>query len=92
MRLNYDTEAMSPVALLLSGGLDSSAIAKVTDNLIEKGELEQNDIHAYIASFPNFKDDETAIAREFIKRAAISSSMKCLLIPKTLLMILKKTI
>jgi asparagine synthase (glutamine-hydrolysing) len=39
----------------------------VTDNLIEKGDLEQNEIHAFIASFPNFKDDETEIAREFIK-------------------------
>jgi len=56
-----------PVGILLSGGFDSSSIAKVTDNLIEKGELEQTEIHAFIASFPNFKDDETAIAREFIK-------------------------
>ena len=56
-----------PVGILLSGGFDSSSIAKVTDNLIEKGELNQNEIHAFIASFPNFKDDETPIAREFVK-------------------------
>ncbi len=56
-----------PVALLLSGGLDSTAIARVTDDLIESGELPPTDIHAFIASFPGFVDDETQVAREFIK-------------------------
>ncbi|HPH17661.1 MAG TPA: asparagine synthase C-terminal domain-containing protein, partial [Haliscomenobacter sp.] len=55
------------VALLLSGGLDSSAITKVTDNLIQRGELNRNEIHAFIASFPGFIDDETPTARMFIK-------------------------
>jgi asparagine synthase (glutamine-hydrolysing) len=65
VKLRYRSDV--PVAILLSGGLDSSSIAKVTDNLIQRGELNQNEIHAFIASFPGFLDDETPIAREFIK-------------------------
>lgn len=56
-----------PVAILLSGGLDSTAITKVTDKLIHEGALGQKVTQAYIAAFPDFEDDETALANEFIK-------------------------
>jgi asparagine synthase (glutamine-hydrolysing) len=65
VQLRYRSDV--PVGILLSGGFDSSSIARMTDNLVEKGALEQAEIHAFIASFPNFKDDEAPIAREFIK-------------------------
>ena len=65
IRIRYRSDV--PVAILLSGGLDSTAITKVTDLLIESGGLNQTAIHAYTASFPDFEDDETETVRAFIK-------------------------
>ncbi len=90
VRLRYRSDV--PVGILLSGGFDSSSIAKVTDNLIEKGELEQNEIHAFIASFPDFKDDETEIAREFIKTCKHIKLHEMIIDSKTLVDDFEKTI
>ncbi|MCH7398629.1 asparagine synthase (glutamine-hydrolyzing) [Belliella sp. DSM 107340] len=65
IKIRYRSDV--PVAILLSGGLDSTAISKVTDQLIENGGLNQTDIHAYTASFPDFEENETETVRGFIK-------------------------
>lgn len=65
IRIRYRSDV--PVAILLSGGLDSTAIAKVTDQLLQNGGLNQSVVHAYTASFPDFEDDETETVRTFIK-------------------------
>ena len=56
-----------PVAILLSGGLDSSIIAKITDELIDEGELHTGTVTAFTAVFPGFIFDESAIVEEFLK-------------------------
>ncbi len=55
-----------PVALLLSGGLDSTSIARVADQFAAQGALGQHRVHAYVASFPGFIYDETERVRRFI--------------------------
>lgn len=56
-----------PVSLLLSGGMDSSIIAKVADELIENGELKNKCIAAYSATFPGFKYDESSLIKDFVR-------------------------
>ncbi len=56
-----------PVALLLSGGLDSSCIARVVDDLIEEGMLDCQEVIAYSAVFPGYIYDESTAIKAFIK-------------------------
>ncbi len=55
-----------PVSILLSGGLDSTIIAKITDELIENNELNENEVTAFSAVFPGFIYDESKYVDEFL--------------------------
>jgi asparagine synthase (glutamine-hydrolysing) len=46
-------------ALHVVADLTEAKLAKVTDRLIIKRELGQNEVHAYLASFPGSAPDET---------------------------------
>jgi len=64
VRLRFRSDV--PVALLQSGGLDSSAICRVVDDNIEAGRLECESVTAFTAIFPGFKHDESVRTREMI--------------------------
>lgn len=57
VRLRFRSDV--PVSILLSGGIDSGIIAKVTDDLIERNELRTGDVTSYSAVFPGFEYDES---------------------------------
>jgi asparagine synthase (glutamine-hydrolysing) len=59
LRLRSDV----PVALLQSGGLDSSAICAVVNDEIAAGHLSMNEVTAYTAVHPGHAYDETAAVR-----------------------------
>ncbi len=56
-----------PVALLQSGGLDSSAIARIVADGIARGDLSRESVTAFTAHFPGYALDETDVVREFLK-------------------------
>jgi asparagine synthase (glutamine-hydrolysing) len=56
-----------PVAILLSGGLDSTSITRIVDDLAAAGALPDDRITAFSAVFPGYALDESARVREFIK-------------------------
>ena len=57
-----------PVALLLSGGLDSSAIAFAIDGMIESKEIEVQYVHAFTLNFVGFEKNEWEIVQENAKQ------------------------
>lgn len=59
VRLRFRSDV--PVSILLSGGIDSGIIARVTDDLIERNELKTGNVTAYSAVFPGFEFDESKI-------------------------------
>jgi len=63
IRLRFRSDV--PVAMLLSGGLDSTAIARLADDMIESGALGAARLKAYTASFPGHAVDEADLAQQF---------------------------
>jgi asparagine synthase (glutamine-hydrolysing) len=55
-----------PVAILLSGGLDSTSITRIVDDLADTGALPYDRITAFSAVFPGYALDESAQVREFV--------------------------
>jgi asparagine synthase (glutamine-hydrolysing) len=65
VRLRFRSDV--PVALLQSGGLDSSAIARIVDDSIAGGRLGPESVTAFTAKFPGYELDETPLVLELMK-------------------------
>ena len=64
VRLRFRSDV--PVALLQSGGLDSSAICKVVDAEVEAGRLGRDAVTAFTAVYPGKRYDESAVVQELM--------------------------
>ena len=65
VRLRFRSDV--PVALLQSGGLDSSAIARIVVDSIAEGRLGPESVTAFTARFPGYELDETPLVLELMK-------------------------
>lgn len=65
-----------PVSILLSGGIDSGIITKITNELIDSGELPNSNVSAFSAIFPGYEFDETNEINEIISGCSHIDSFK----------------
>jgi asparagine synthase (glutamine-hydrolysing) len=64
VRLRFRSDV--PVALLQSGGLDSSAICATVNDAIEAGHLAQTEVTAFTAVYPGQPQDESAAVKDLM--------------------------
>jgi asparagine synthase (glutamine-hydrolysing) len=64
VRLRFRSDV--PVALMQSGGLDSSIIARIVADGIARGDLGRESVTAFTAHFPGFALDETEVVQKLL--------------------------
>ena len=64
VRLRFRSDV--PVAMLQSGGVDSSVICAIVNDEIERKRLGVDDVHAFTATHPGHRFDESAQVRELM--------------------------
>ncbi len=64
VRLRFRSDV--PVALLQSGGIDSSILATLVNDAIDGGSLQRTDVTAYSAVFPGHAMDESEAIRQLL--------------------------
>jgi len=65
VRLRFRSDV--PVALLQSGGVDSSVICSIVNDEIERSRLGPESVHAFTVTHPGHRFDESALVRELMR-------------------------